>query len=81
MDSHIKQSVLNSLTTMHIAQSPDVPLEDKMKAIDSYAKSVGMDKNNQTGLEVLAKSGPEAMFKFMSDSAGGDYSTMMAMYH
>ena len=81
MDSHIKQAINNSLNTMAIAQSPDVPLEDKMKVIDAYAKAVGMDETNQKGLEVLAKGGPTAMFKHMRDSAGGDYATMMAMYH
>jgi hypothetical protein len=81
MDSHIKQAINNSLTTMAIAQSPDVPLEDKMNAIDAYAKAVGMDETNQKGFEVLAKDGPKAAFKHMVDSAGGDYATMMAMYH
>jgi hypothetical protein len=77
MESHIK----HSLNTMAIAQSPDVPLEEKMKAIDSYAMAVGMDETNQKGLEVLAKGGPKAAFTHMVDSAGGDYATMMAMYH
>jgi len=60
---------------------PDVPVENKKKIANLYAKQVGMDEANTKGLEVLATEGPRAMFAHMVKESGGDYSRMMAMYH
>jgi len=62
-------------------KNPDLSFEQKIEKANEYADTFGMDENNRKGLQAFATSGLDGMMAHMIKESGGDYATMMAMYH